>query len=123
MSIMENLKVQKICNGATGPFTLQCFSRTGVVVRQATVMFVFKSDSNKNCDAVVVRNVSEPIQNLQRYCDQARPNSLCTLDSSYVKSVFTVQETANDQYYPVRLEIRFDCLGEKLKSRNHSNRF
>jgi hypothetical protein len=75
-------------------------------------MFVYKSDQRKDCEALVVRNVSEPIQNLQRYCDQNRPNNVCNLNADYIRSIFITQALANDQFYPVRMEIRYDCSGK-----------
>jgi hypothetical protein len=108
------LLAQKFCNGGVGPYTLQCFKKTGVVVRYANIMFVYRNDGNKYCEANTVRNVSETLYNFQRYCDMSKDTSYCTLDSNFIRSVFQTQELANDQYYPVRMELKFDCLGMKL---------
>ncbi len=110
------LLAQKFCNGGSGPYTLQCFSKTGVVMRNANIMFVYRNDGNKNCEANTVRNVTETIYNFQRYCDIARDTRTCTLEPNFIRSVFQTQELANDQYYPIRMELKFDCLGMQIYS-------
>jgi hypothetical protein len=75
-------------------------------------MSVGRGDPNKNCEATSVRNVSESLYNFQRYCDLSKDTSYCTLDPNFIRGVFQTIELANDQYYPVRLEMKFDCLGK-----------
>ncbi|CAF1011034.1 unnamed protein product [Brachionus calyciflorus] len=105
-----NQEVQKICNGDQEPYRLSCKTKTGVSVQSVNILFTRKDVYGKECESLVVYNITEPTQPLQSICNRAKDRSFCIIDKGVVDKWFQVYSLSNEIHpIPVRVQIRYSC--------------